>query len=91
MLDQPGVLVRNGAVPRRGHTLQVQLLCSGETKIAVEVYPPRVMQMKYEKKCPIVVPSGTRAKKVDVYREMHDLYGASEFGVKAQKVSLGML
>ena len=34
-------LMRNGAVPRRGHTLQVQLLCSGETKIAVEVYPAR--------------------------------------------------
>jgi iron(III) transport system substrate-binding protein len=48
-------LMRNGAVPRRGHTLQVQLLCSGETKIAVEVYPPRVMQMKHEKKCPIAM------------------------------------
>ena len=48
-------LMRNGAVPRRGHTLQVQLLCSGETKVAVEVYPPRVMQMKYEKKCPIAM------------------------------------
>ena len=48
-------LMRNGAVPRRGHTLQVQLLCSGETKIAAEVYPPRVMQMKYEKKCPIAM------------------------------------
>lgn len=54
-------LMRNGAVPRRGHTLQVQLLCSGETKIAAEVYPPRVMQMKYEKKCPIgmVFPNPT--------------------------------
>jgi iron(III) transport system substrate-binding protein len=48
-------LMRNGAVARRGHTLQVQLLCSGESKIAVEVYPPRVMQMKYEKKCPIAM------------------------------------
>ncbi len=48
-------LMRNGAVARRGHTLQVQLLCSGETKIAVEVYPPRVLQMKYEKKCPIAM------------------------------------
>lgn len=46
-------LMRNGAVARRGHTLQVQLLCSGETKIAVEVYPPRVLQMKHEKGCPI--------------------------------------
>jgi iron(III) transport system substrate-binding protein len=48
-------LMRNGAVPRRGHTLQVQLICSGDTKIAVEVYPPRVMQMKHEKKCPIAM------------------------------------
>ncbi|MGH7825802.1 MAG: ABC transporter substrate-binding protein [Candidatus Binatia bacterium] len=48
-------LMRNGAVPRRGHTLQVQLLCSGETKIAVEVYPPRVLQMKHEKGCPIAM------------------------------------
>lgn len=53
--DYLKALMRNGAVPRRGHTLQVQLLCSGETKIAAEVYPPRVMQMKYEKKCPIAM------------------------------------
>jgi iron(III) transport system substrate-binding protein len=54
-------LMRNGTVPRRGHTLQVQLLCSGETKIAVEVYPARVAQMKHEKKCPldIVYPKPT--------------------------------
>jgi iron(III) transport system substrate-binding protein len=48
-------LMRNGAVARRGHTLQVQLLCSGETKIAVEVYPARVAQMKHEKGCPIAM------------------------------------
>jgi iron(III) transport system substrate-binding protein len=48
-------LMRNGAVARRGHTLQVQLLCSGETKIAVEVYPARVAQMKHEKNCPIAM------------------------------------
>jgi len=54
-------LMRNGAVPRRGHTLQVQLLCSGETKIAVEVYPARVAQLKHEKGCPIdmVFPNPT--------------------------------
>jgi iron(III) transport system substrate-binding protein len=54
-------LMRNGTVPRRGHTLQVQLLCSGETKIAVEVYPARVAQMKHEKGCPIdmVYPNPT--------------------------------
>ena len=54
-------LMRNGAVPRRGHTLQVQLLCSGETKIAVEVYPARIAQMKHEKGCPLemVFPNPT--------------------------------
>jgi iron(III) transport system substrate-binding protein len=54
-------LMRNGAVPRRGHTLQVSLLCAGETKIAVEVYPARVAQMKHEKGCPadIVFPDPT--------------------------------
>lgn len=48
-------LMRNGAVPRRGHTLQVSLLCAGETKIAVEVYPARVAQMKHEKGCPVAI------------------------------------
>jgi iron(III) transport system substrate-binding protein len=54
-------LMRNGAVARRGHTLQVQLLCSGETKIAAEVYPARVAQMKHEKGCPLdmVYPNPT--------------------------------
>ena len=54
-------LMRNGTVPRRGHTLQVSLLCAGETKIAVEVYPARVAQMKHEKGCPaeIVFPDPT--------------------------------
>ena len=54
-------LMRNGAVPRRGHTLQVSLLCAGETKIAVEVYPARVAQMKHEKGCPakMVFPNPT--------------------------------
>ncbi len=54
-------LMRNGAVPRRGHTLQVSLLCAGETKIAVEVYPARVAQMKHEKGCPaeMVFPDPT--------------------------------
>lgn len=48
-------LMRNGTVARRGHTLQVQLLCSGEIKLAAEVYPPRVLQMKHEKGCPIAM------------------------------------
>ena len=44
-------LMRNGTVARNGHTLQVQLLCSGEIKIAVEVYAARVAQMKHDKGC----------------------------------------
>jgi iron(III) transport system substrate-binding protein len=53
--DYMKALMRNGTIARRGHTLQVQLLCSGETKIAVEVYPARVAQMKHEKGCPIAM------------------------------------
>lgn len=53
--DYMKALMRNGAVARRGHTLQVQLLCSGESKIAAEVYPARVAQMKHEKGCPIAM------------------------------------
>lgn len=45
-------LMRNGTTVRRGHTLQIQLLCSGEAKVAVEVYAYRVAQLKHEKKCP---------------------------------------
>lgn len=60
-VDYMKALMRNGTVPRRGHTLQVSLLCAGETKIAVEVYPARVAQMKHEKGCPadIVFPNPT--------------------------------
>jgi iron(III) transport system substrate-binding protein len=46
-------LVSNGVFVRRGHSLQTQLLCAGETKAAVELYAYRVAQMKHEKKCPI--------------------------------------
>jgi iron(III) transport system substrate-binding protein len=46
-------LVSNGVFVRRGHSLQAQLLCAGETKAAVELYAYRVAQMKHEKKCPI--------------------------------------
>jgi iron(III) transport system substrate-binding protein len=46
-------LMRNGTVARNGHTLQVQLLCSGEIKIAAEVYAARVAQMKHDKGCPL--------------------------------------
>ena len=46
-------LVRNGVMVRRGHTLQIQLLCGGESKIAAEVYAYRVAQLKHEKNCPL--------------------------------------
>ena len=46
-------LMRNGATVRRGHTLQIQLLCAGEFKVAVELYAYRVAQLKHEKNCPL--------------------------------------
>ena len=53
-------LLANGATVRRGHTLQAQLLCAGEFKIAVEIYPDAILRMK-EKGCPgtIVFPNPT--------------------------------
>jgi iron(III) transport system substrate-binding protein len=53
-------LMDNGALVRRGHTLQTQLLCAGEFKIAVELYPDAVLRMKV-KGCPatIVFPNPT--------------------------------
>ena len=53
-------LLANGATVRRGHTLQAQLLCAGEFKIAVEIYPDAVLRMN-EKGCPgtIVFPNPT--------------------------------
>ena len=55
-------LLDNGASVRRGHTLQGQLLCAGEFKIAVEVYPDGILRMK-QKGCPaeIVFPNPTPA------------------------------
>ena len=55
-------LLANGASVRRGHTLQGQLLCAGEFKIAVEVYPDGMLRMK-QKGCPteIVFPNPTPA------------------------------
>jgi iron(III) transport system substrate-binding protein len=53
-------LMKNGAVVRRGHTLQAQLLCAGEFKIAVEIYPDGILRMK-ENGCPatLVFPNPT--------------------------------
>ena len=56
-------LIDNGALVRRGHTLQTQLLCAGEFKVAVELYPDAVLRMK-EKGCAasIVFPDPTPAQ-----------------------------
>ncbi|MBI4528990.1 MAG: ABC transporter substrate-binding protein [Deltaproteobacteria bacterium] len=48
-------LMQNGAVVRRGHNLQIQLLCAGEFKIGVELYAYRVAQTRHEGKCPIAM------------------------------------
>jgi iron(III) transport system substrate-binding protein len=55
-------LLANGATVRRGHTLQAQLLCAGEFKAAVEIYPDGILRMK-QKGCPasIVFPNPTPA------------------------------
>src|SRR5690242_8098366 len=55
-------LLANGASVRRGHTLQGQLLCAGEFKIAAEVYPDGILRMR-QKGCPveIVFPNPTPA------------------------------
>ena len=56
-------LIKNGAIVRRGHTLQAQLMCAGEYKIAVEIYPDAIMRMK-KNGCPaaIVFPNPTPAQ-----------------------------
>jgi iron(III) transport system substrate-binding protein len=55
-------LLANGTTVRRGHTLQAQLLCAGEFKVAVETYPDAVLRMK-QKGCPasLVFPNPTPA------------------------------
>jgi iron(III) transport system substrate-binding protein len=56
-------LIKHGAVVRRGHTQQAQLLCAGEFKVAVEIYPDAILRMKQEG-CPsaIVFPNPTPAQ-----------------------------
>ena len=53
-------LIKHGAVVRRGHPLQAPLLCAGEFKVAVEIYPDAIMRMK-QAGCPaaIVFPNPT--------------------------------
>ncbi len=55
-------LMKNGAIVRRGHTLQAQLLCAGEFKVGVEIYPDGMLRMKQDG-CPaaIVFPNPTPA------------------------------
>ena len=47
-------LLANGTTVRRGHTLQAQLLCAGEFKIAVEIYPDAILRMK-QNGCPATI------------------------------------
>src|ERR1043166_9564853 len=53
-------LLANGTTIRRGHTLQAQLLCAGEFRIAVETYADGIVRMK-QKGCPatLVFPNPT--------------------------------
>lgn len=44
-------LLANGTTVRRGHTLQAQLLCAGEFKVAVELYPDAILRMR-QRGCP---------------------------------------
>ena len=55
-------LLKHGATVRRGHTLQAQLLCAGEFKVAVEIYPDGLLRMK-QGGCPaaLVFPNPTPA------------------------------
>ncbi|HTM10151.1 MAG TPA: extracellular solute-binding protein [Verrucomicrobiae bacterium] len=50
-------LLDNGTTVRRGHTLQAQLLCAGEFKIAVEIYPDAILRMK-QSGCPATIVFG---------------------------------
>ncbi len=47
-------LIKHGAVVRRGHTLQAQLMCAGEFKVAVEIYPDGILRMKQDG-CPAAI------------------------------------
>ena len=51
--DYIRALLRNGMMPRKGHTLQTQLLCAGEFKVGVELHAYQILQAKREKGCPI--------------------------------------
>src|SRR5215208_7513070 len=55
-------LIKHGAIVRRGHTLQAQLMCAGEFKVAVEIYPDGLLRMK-QGGCPaaLVFPNPTPA------------------------------
>lgn len=92
-------LMRNGATVRRGHTLQIQLLCSGEVKVAVEVYAYRVAQLRHEKNCPLGMSfpnptSGATGSEIGVNRNAPHPHAAALFvdfvlGVEGSKVLAG--
>jgi len=52
-VDYMNGLVANNIIIRKGHTLLTQLLCSGEFKVAPELYAYQVARMKHERGCPI--------------------------------------
>lgn len=54
-------VMQNGAIPRRGKTLQTQLLCGGEFKIALDLLAARVAQYRNDLRCPsaLVFPNPT--------------------------------
>jgi len=92
-------LMRNGATVRRGHTLQIQLLCSGEIGVAVEVYAYRVAQLKHEKNCPSGMSfpnptSGAPGSELGVTRNAPHPHAAALFvdfvlGVEGTKILAG--
>lgn len=76
-------LLKHGAIVRRGHTLQAQLMCAGEFKVAVEIYPDAIMRMK-KSGCPaaIVFPNPTPAQvsgAIGIYSNTIHPYAAALF------------
>ncbi len=74
-------LIKNGVIVRKGHTLLAQLLCAGEFKLGIELYLDRIMQLKYEKGCPIDTvfpnPTPSAVTPVAVANKPHHPYGAA--------------
>ncbi len=76
-------LIKHGAIVRRGHTLQAQLMCAGEFKVAVEIYPDGLLRMK-QGGCPaaLVFPNPTPAHisgAIGVYTNAKNPHAAALF------------